>query len=98
MPVWGQGIHPTLTIINIAALVTTFNAFSYDTILAQHRTHHLSDAELIRYAICQRRRLLYLTKMYLIFKLNLIFKFVIKHKLVDLFLGKKGMELEDKTY
>ena len=34
---------------------TTFNVFSYDAVWAEHRTHHLPNAEQIRYVLCHGR-------------------------------------------
>ena len=47
---------------DIAAVGTTFNVFSYDAVLPEHRTHHLPNAKQIRYVLCHGRGLLCLTK------------------------------------
>ncbi len=37
---------------HIALVGTAFNVLSYDTVWAGHRTHHLPNAEQIRYVLC----------------------------------------------
>ena len=44
-PIWGQDIPSTHTI----------NVFSYDAVWAEHRTHHLPNAEQISYVLCNGR-------------------------------------------
>ncbi len=51
---FGQSIPPSHT-IDIAAVGTTFFVFSYDAVLAEHRTHHLPKAEQLYYLICHVR-------------------------------------------
>ncbi len=51
-------------IINVAHLTyhsavgTTFDVISYDAVRAVEQTHHLPDAEELRYLLCHGRRLL----------------------------------------
>ncbi len=42
---------------DIAAVVTTFNVYSSNAVWAEHRTHHLQNAEQIRYVLCHGRGL-----------------------------------------
>ncbi len=44
-----------LTYIDIAAVDTTFNVFSYDAVWAEHRTHYLPNAWHKRYVLCHER-------------------------------------------
>ena len=50
-------IPPTRTLRAIAAVGTAFNVFSFDAVWVEHRTHHLPNAEQIRYVLCQGRGL-----------------------------------------
>ncbi len=43
---------------DIAEVGTTFNELSYDVVLVEHRTHHLPDAERMRYVLFHGRSII----------------------------------------